>query len=142
MERRRIRFLNIHPLQVKYLVVIFFSIFLPVLVVGGCLYYLIFQMMAEQLGIPESIAYNLIPVVNKINAIIIAALIPITLILLLWGIVLTNRLLGPLNRLREELKRVSEGDYSVRLKIRKDDDLQSLVDVINTIIDKLEDKKR
>ena len=134
----RLRFITKNPLQLKYLVLILSSITLPLLIVGGCLYYLIFQIMAEQLAIPESIAYNLIPVVEKINFLLIIGIPPIIGLLFIWGTILTHRLMGPLARLQEDLKKISDGDYSIRLKIRKDDDLRFLVNVINQIIDKLE----
>jgi len=96
--------------------------------------------MAEQLAIPESIAYNLIPVLHKINFLLLIGLPPIVILLFIWGVVLTHRLIGPLNRLENDLKEISEGDYSVRLKMRKDDDLRPIADTINKIIHKLEKK--
>lgn len=133
----RLRFITKNPLQLKYLALILFSILAPLFVVGGCLYYFIFQIMAEQLAIPESIAYNLIPVVNKINLILIIGVPPIIILLFIWGVSLTHRLIGPLKRLEEDLKKIAKGDYSIRVKIRKDDDLKPIADVVNEIIDKL-----
>lgn len=136
----RLRFITNNPLQRKYLILILFSTLVPIFLVAGCLYYLIFQVMAEQLAIPESIAYNLIPVLHKINFLLLIGLPPIVILLLIWGVVLTHRLIGPLNRLENDLKQISEGDYSVRLKMRKDDDLRPIADTINKIIYKLEKK--
>ena len=136
----RLRIITKNPLQRKYLLLILFSTLLPVFVVAGCLYYLIFQIMAEQLAIPESIAYNLMPVLHKINFLLLIGLPPIVIFLFLWGTILTHRLIGPLNRLENDLREISEGNYSVRLKLRKDDDLRPIADTINKIIDKLEKK--
>lgn len=136
----RLRFVTKNPIQRKYLVLILLSIILPLLIVGGCLYYLIFQIMAEQLAIPESIACNLIPVVNKINFLLIVGMPPIMVLLFILGAILTHKLVGPLERLQKDLKKISEGDYSIRLKIRKDDGLYPLANVINKIIDLLEKK--
>ena len=136
----RIRFITKNPLQTKYLLLILISILLPLFIVGGCLYYLIFQIMAEQLAIPEAIAYNLFPVVERINFLLILGVPPIVILLFIWGAVLSHRLIGPLERLENDLKKISDGDYSMRLRIRKDDDLRPIADVINRIIDKLERK--
>ena len=133
----RIKFITSNPLQLKYLVLILLSILVPLFFVGGCLYYIIFQIMAEQLAIPESIAYNLLPVLRKINFILIVGLPPIVVLLFIWGAMLTHRLIGPLERLEDDLKKIDEGDYSVRLSLRKDDDLKPVADVVNNIIDKL-----
>lgn len=136
----RLKFITGNPLQSKFLALILLSILLPLFVVGGCLYYLIFQVMAEQLAIPESIAYNLIPVLHKINFLLIVGLPPIVIVLFMWGVTLSHKLCGPLRRLENDLRKISDGDPNIRLKIRKDDDLRPLADVINKIIDKLERK--
>jgi len=133
----RFRFILKNPLQRKYFLLILFSILIPLFIVGGCLYYLVFQIMAEQLAIPESIAYNLIPVLQKINFLLIVGLPPIVVLLFIWGVMLTHRLMGPLERLEDDLKKISEGDYSIRLKLRKDDDLKPIADAVNRIIDRL-----
>ena len=136
----RSRFITGNPFQFKYFALILLSTILPLLVVMGCLYYLVFQIMAEQLAIPESIAYNLIPVVKRINFLLIVGMPPIIILLFIWGAILTHRLIGPLARLEKDLKKISSGAYSARLKIRKDDDLRPLADAINKVIDKLEKK--
>ena len=136
----RIKYLTKNPLQFKFLVLILISIMTPLFLVGGCLYYLIFQIMAEQLAIPESIAQNLIPVLHKINFIIILGMPILIFFLFLLGLILTHRLIGPLERLEDDLTKISFGDYSIRLKLRKDDDLRPIAEVINKIINKLEKK--
>ena len=134
----RIRFITNNKLQLKFLALILLSIMIPLFVVGGCLYYFIFQIMAEQLAIPESIARNLIPVLHKINFLLLVSLPPVIILIFVVAALLTHRVTGPLWRLENDLKKISEGDYSVRLKIRKDDDLRPVVDIINKIIDRLE----
>jgi len=134
----KLRFLiTKNPLQIKYLLLILLSILVPLFAVGGCLYYLMFQVMAEQLAIPEAIAYNLIPVLEKINFLLLVGIPPIVVLLFIWGLMLTHRLIGPLERLEDDLRKIREGDYDVRLKLRKDDDLKPIADVVNDIIDKL-----
>jgi len=132
----RLRFIMTNPLQRKYLILILFSMLLPVAVVGMCLYYIIFQLTAEQLAIPESIAANLIPVLHKINFLLAVSLPPIIVLLFIWGAILTHRLTGPITRLEKDLKKIVEGDFSIRLKTRKNDALRSLAELINKAIDK------
>jgi hypothetical protein len=79
--RRKKIFTN-KRVQLKYLVLLIVSMAVPLLFAIGCLYYLIFSLMAEQLGIPESIAYNLFPVVKKINGILALGLPPLFLLLI------------------------------------------------------------
>ncbi|MFH1594089.1 MAG: methyl-accepting chemotaxis protein [Candidatus Omnitrophota bacterium] len=134
----RIRFITKNPLQFKYLALILSSILIPLFITGGSLYYIIFQVMAEQLAIPESIACNLIPVLNKVNVFLLVSLPPVVLLLFMWGTLLTHKLMGPLERLGGDLKKISEGDYSIRLSLRKNDDLRSVADSVNKIINRLQ----
>ena len=136
----RLKYIMRNKLQLKFLALILLSILIPLFIVGGCLYYVMFQIMAEQLGIPESIAANLIPVLNKINLLLLLAL-PLVLILIFFvAIFLTHRLVGPLDRLERDLVKIASGDYSVRLTLRKDDDLKPMSEIINKIVNKLEKK--
>src|SRR3989338_3537705 len=108
----------------------------PLLFVGWCMYYLIFTIMAEQLGIPESIAYNLFPVIKKINLILLIGIPPIFIFMLMWGIFLSHKFIGPVVRLAGEIDRLTEGaDKSKRIHVRKTDAIRPIVDAINKLLD-------
>ncbi len=117
---------------------------LPTLFVGGCLYYLIFTVLAEQIALPDVIARDLLPVIERINILLAIGLPVVFLVLLTWSVVLSYKFVAPLERLEEDISRIDEGDYSVRLQINKDHDLSPIADVINDLVDQLEtkDKKR
>jgi len=138
--RKRKKFLSNNPLQKRFLFLILLSIFVPLIFVSACLYYLIFQILADQLAIPEFIAQNLLPALRKINVMLMVGLPPLVVVLFFWASALSHRLIGPLERLEEDLKKIADGDYSIRLKIRQDDELHPIVGAINRIIDKLENK--
>ncbi len=135
----RIFFLPRNKLERHYLRLIALSIILPTLITGGCLYYVIFNLMAEQLGIPEVVAYHLLPVVEKVNLILMVSLPLLFLILFSIGLILSRRLVGPIERLEKELKEVVSGNLSKRLKLRRNDTLKPLVDDINTLLDRIND---
>ncbi len=135
----RTKYLTGSHIQMTYLRLLMISIIVPLIFVAGCLYYLMFKLMATQIGIPEYIAYHLTPVLSKINIILLIGS-PILLgVLLVLGIVVSHRFAGPLERLEAELKRISEkGDYKHRIHLRKSDDVRPLADAINKLLDKLE----
>ena len=141
MKQIRFKKITNNPLQKRYLFVIVLAMIVPLVITAGCLYYLIFQLMAEQLGIPESIAYNLFPVVSQVNTLLLIALPPVIIVLFIFGLILSHRLIGPLNRLEDDLRKIADGDYSIRIAMRKDDDLKPIANTVNEIIDKLEKKK-
>lgn len=139
----RKRFFTRRVTQRRYLVLLLVSMLVPLVVVGGCLYYLIFMVMADQLGIPESIAINLFPVIEKINLVLLVAVPPVILIMVLWGMFLSHRFVGPLDRLEQELDRmVKSSDYSKRITLRKDDDLKPIADRINKLLDSIQRKHK
>lgn len=131
-------FLVRNRLERHYLRLIAISLILPTLIIGSCLYYIIFNLMAEQLGIPEVIAYHLLPVVRKVNLVLIVSLPVIFLILISIGLALSRNLVGPIERLEEELSEIVAGDLSKRLRLRKRDELKPLADNINLLLDKME----
>lgn len=137
----RFKFVTKNSVQRKYLALILSSIALPLLIAGGCLYYLMFQIMAEQLAIPEAIACNLIPVLKKINFLLIIAIPPIAILLFILAAILTHKLIGPIDRMERDLKKISDGNYSLRIRIRKDDNLRPMAEAINKIIDQLEKRQ-
>ena len=130
-------------MQLRYLALLMTSMLVPLIFIGGCFYYLVFTIMAEQLGVPEYIAYNLVPVINKINIILLVGILPIFALLMLWGIILSHRFAGPLERLEKEIKRIAaEGDYAKRIKVRKHDDMKPIVNAINMLLEKVEEKNK
>jgi len=137
MRIRRRRYLVKKGMQLRYLVLILTSALLPTVLIGICLYWLIFSMMAQQLGFPESIAYNLLPVISRVNHILIIGL-PILLLLMLgWGLFLSHRIAGPIYRLERALDRIAkEGDFSVRVKFRKKDELGSIAEGLNKVLER------
>ena len=134
-NKRRKKFIGT-SVQNKTLVLVFAAAVVPAALVGICLYYLMFNLLAWQLGIPEAVAYNLIPVARKIN-IIVAVILPVAL-LAIWfmALELSNRIAGPIYRLEKELDRIISGEKSTHIKLRKNDELKSLADKINRLMTK------
>ena len=121
--------------------IIILSMIIPTVFVGGCLYYLIFTVMAEQIALPDMIARDLYPVIQTINYTLALGLPVVFVILLTWAVILSYRFVAPLERLEEDIAAIDEGDYSVRLEINKDHDLSPIADVINDLVDQLEKRK-
>lgn len=96
--------------------------------------------MAQQLGIPESIAYNITPVFHQINLILLLGVPIICIAILSWGVLISHRIAGPIYRLEKDLERIAKGDFSLRINIRRNDELRSIAEGINRIVDKIEEK--
>jgi signal transduction histidine kinase len=82
-------------------------------------------------------------VIKEINFILLVGVPPLFLILIVWGIVLSHRFAGPLERIEAELGRIAEkDDYKHRIHLRKRDHLKPLADGINKLLDKIETKHK
>ncbi len=128
-------------LQFQYLIIIVLSMIIPTLFVGACLYYLILTIMADQLVLPDLVARDLMPLVGKINFILAMGLPLVFLVILVWAFMLSLKFVSPLERLEEDLQKIDDGDYSVRLQIREDHDLAPIADVINDLVEKISKRK-
>lgn len=129
-------------LQHKYLRLIEASLLLPTVVVGGCLYYLMFFLVADEIAIPEFQAIILFPALEKINMILIFALPP--LLIFLWGLgmVMSHRMAGPIDRLTNELDDIIKtGNYKRKISVRKADELKNFVTNIDKLLDKVAEKQ-
>lgn len=117
------------------------SMVVPTVIIGGCLYYFIFTVMAEQIGLPDVIARDLLPVVYRINYMLMITLPLFFIGMITWAVILSYKFVAPLERLEEDIKSIDDGDYSVRLQVDKDHDLAPIAAVINDLVDKLEKKR-
>jgi methyl-accepting chemotaxis protein len=137
---RRIYFTKT-KLEQHYLRLFELALILPTLIVGASLYYVIFHLMTEQLGIPEIVATHLTPVVDKVNLAMMIVLPIVLLILFAIGVILTRNLAGPIERVDRELQEIiSENLFSKRLRLREKDVLKPLANHINVLLDKIEKK--
>jgi len=113
------------------------SLILPTFIAGACLYHLIFFLLARHIAIPEFMIQTLLPVIKKINFLLLFSL-PAAFILLFWlGLAISNRLAGPVERLVKEVDEIASGQRLKRLSVRKDDDLKPLIESVNKILDKM-----
>lgn len=142
MFNRRKRYFVKKRLQFKYLLFVLLAMIVPTLVCGGALYYLIWQTIAAEIALPEVIAENLVPALYKVNIILFISLPLIFLVMLLLSIVISHKIAGPVYRLERELKEISEGDYSRRIKFRSNDELQEIADGINKILEHISEEKK
>jgi len=137
MGKRRHKYFIRHSVQGKYLRLLVVGMIAPTLLVTFFLLYLMTTLMANQMGIPENIHANLVPVMKQIGLILIIVLPVVICLLFGWGVVLSHRMAGPIFRLQKDLKDVAEGDYERRIIFRKRDDLDELAERVNKVLDLL-----
>lgn len=133
MNRRKIKYLGT-PIQKKLLFFICIAALIPAGIVAVCLYYLIFNLLAGQLAIPEAIAYTLLPVARRVNLIILVSLPTVLVVIWLMALEFSNRVAGPLYRIEKELDQRISGEKKGAIRLRSKDEMKDLVDKINKIL--------
>ncbi len=124
-----------HPIQTSYLRIVVVAMIAPTLVMGLCLYQLVFRLLAQQIAFPEAIAANLIPVIERVNLILLVSLPVLGFGIFWWAVVISHRLAGPIERLEKELDRVLAGDREHRIQMREKDDLRGVTERINRLLE-------
>jgi methyl-accepting chemotaxis protein len=66
----------------------------------------------------------------------------IMLLIIIVGIFYSHRIAGPMYRIETDIKRVLDGEKNVEIHLRKKDKLQSLADLVNQLIKKMEKTKK
>ncbi len=110
----------------------------PAGVVAVCLYYLIFNIFASEVVIPEFIAYTLIPVSDQVNLILLIAMPVVLGVIWFMALAFSHKISGPLYRLEKELDARVKGERQGPIYLRKGDEaaIHSLVAKINKLIEK------
>ena len=129
----RIKWFMKHPIQAKYLLLVLVSMLAPILLLGFCFYTLVFDLIAKQLVFPEAIFSNLVPVIDRINNLLIIALPALILVLLWCALVISHRFAGPIERLERDLDQILAGDLHHKVRLRKNDDLGGVASRINAL---------
>ena len=131
---RRKKFITSDPAQLKILSLLLISILVPVFFVGSFLYFLVFKILSEQPTIPGFVPIVLNSVIMKTNMAIMIGFIPLLLLLFIWGVIISNRLTGPLRRLQRELDEMTKNSSITRLSVRRDDYIGPLINSINKLL--------
>lgn len=134
-NKRKIGVAN--KLHRNILLLVFFASLFPALIVAVCLYYLIFNITAQQIGFPEGIAYNIIPAAKTVISILSVAAPFSILAILILAFNITHRIVGPFDRILRELDESMEGKRRGSIVLRPNDKFQPLVDRINKLLNKL-----
>ena len=137
--RRRQLFIK-GSLQGRYLRLLVLAMFVPTVFVGACLYYLILNILAEEIVFPDAIASLLFPAIQRINLIVLIGLPILFVLIFILGLFLSHRIAGPVFRLEKELDEIAKGRFDKRITFRKKDELRGVEEKINKLLDKVQER--
>ena len=105
---------------------------------GGAIFLTTFMLMGEKLAsvYPQGRLIDIFQSVYFWGGMSLLAVLPF----IFWGSILfSHRIAGPLPKIYQALRNVGNGNYDVKLTLRKSDELRELADEINEMARKLRD---
>lgn len=114
-------------LQLKYIGMVFVSVLLASLIVGGDIYYTMARMVLADNP-------SLAPAVTQFNTIILVKLALYLVLMLLISLYVSHRFAGPIYRFEKSAQIVSSGDLTHRVSLRTGDELLELQEEFNGML--------
>jgi methyl-accepting chemotaxis protein len=118
-------------LQLKYIGMVFLSVLLASLIVGGDIYYTMARMVLADNP-------SLAPAVTQFNTIILVKLALYLVLMLLISLYVSHRFAGPIYRFEKSAQIVSSGDLTHRVSLRTGDELLELQEEFNGMLGSLQ----
>lgn len=134
--KRRSRLFIAKRFQSRYIGLIVGMMFFVVILTGYLVYVTTWIMFGEKLAAvyPQGL---LMDIVKRVNLVLFLRLLILTPFVVLIGLVLSNRVAGPIFNIKRYLAKILTGDYSSDIQLRKKDELQDLAAEINLLVRKL-----
>ncbi len=139
-KKTRIKLFVARGFQVRFIALILAFMFSIAFLAGYIVYFTAWVMFGEKLArvYPQG---DLLDIVNKVNMVLLSRLLLISPIVVLIGLVLSNRIAGPIHRIKKYLNDIARGNYDKRLNLRKKDELKDLAMELNKLVVKLKQDK-
>lgn len=131
-EQRRQFFAN--SLHRELFIFIFLAAFIPVLVSTLALFYLIFNITAQEIGFPEAVATTILPAAQRVIQILLFGTPVVIAVILFLAYKITHKIIGPFDRIVRELEECLAGQRSGPIGVRAQDKFASLVEKINLLL--------
>ena len=113
---------------------VFLAALVPMIITALSVYFLIFNITAEEVGFPEAIVYTLFPAAQKVITVLLTAT-PITIVaILILAYQMTHKIVGPFDRIVREIDECLDGKREGPISLRKKDKFWPLVKRINRLL--------
>lgn len=103
------------------------------------IYYAMWSTLGDLEIWPTRLTASLFKAVSWMVIVELTLIVPLVVIA---GIVLTHRVVGPVARIKNALDQIGQGNYNVRLKLRDHDVLTEVADAVNRLAVKLRESSK
>ena len=133
---KRTQYLTATKFQLKYVGMILLLVSLTAIMCSYVIYYTMMLTMGDKLAnvYPQG---RLMSIVNMVNLRILLSMLLVAPIVVMIGIYTSHKIAGPIYRIEKFLGSVADGDLSIPLTLRKNDELVNLANGINSVIDSI-----
>jgi len=131
---RRTQYLIAKRFQLKYVGMILLLVSLTAVMCSYVIYYTMMLTMGDKLAnvYPQG---RLISIVNMVNFRILLSMLLMAPLVAMIGIYASHKIAGPIYRIEKFLGSMAEGDLSMPITLRRNDELMSLANGINRVVD-------
>lgn len=142
-SERRGRLLVNPKIQLAYWKLILVTMLLTALIIFACLYQFLDQLIIKNPQITYEQTKTIVTLFYQTSLFLAISFPAITIALLIWALIISNQIAGPLYRFEKTLEQIlNSGDFGRRLQIRKGDSLKGLSDQINQLLEKIDSNEK
>jgi sensor histidine kinase YesM len=141
-QRQRTRLVIVRGFQVRFIILIVAFMLLTALVSGYTVYYYIWKLVGDKLNgvYPQA---HLVSMVARVNSVLISRFFLLVPLVVLVGLIFSNRISGPIYKMKLFLSSMSEhNDDGSLVELREDDEFHEVAEGINRIVNRLRSEKR
>ncbi len=137
---RRKKVLVDRGLQLRFAKFVIVFVFIACLLTGLTIFYTTFLLLGERLAqvYPQG---RLVDIFRTVHVAFFVNLVVILPFIFYGSIVFSHRVAGPLPKIYQSLASIGEGNFDVKLVLRKNDELRELADVINQMAKNLKERE-
>lgn len=131
---QRSRYIVKLGLQMRYMGVVLLALLLVSMVVGWTVWFTIWKQICD----PALTNEQLIDIFARGNEILLWKMLVAIVFICFVSIFVSHKIAGPVYRFEESAKTIANGDFSLRIRLRKSDELHDLADAFNRMSESLE----
>jgi len=134
---RRKKYLIKQGLQFRYIGVVFALVILVSIVTGYTVFATGWMLLGEKLAsvYPQG---RLIYVFKVTNVALMRNILLISPLVFLLALLSSHKIAGPIYRIEKDMGEIARGNLTLRVKLRRGDELQDLADAINAMTENIE----
>lgn len=136
---RRKKYFVEKGLQLRFARFVILFVFVSSILTGLTIFYTTFMMLGERLAdvYPQG---RLVEIFRSVHVALFVNMLVVLPVIFYGSIIFSHRIAGPLPKIYQALRSVGQGNYDIKLILRKNDELRELADVINDMARQLKER--